>query len=134
MVLWCDVVARLQVKLALGGCDELPKVLKGKPVPQGVFAKPLAMLGDNRCALREALAAVSCEPDGAHGAMLQHDIPAVTLADAAVRGTRKISEDAAVATELLFRAFNNMSQRFNQCYYFYFFVDCANFRFVPVSQ
>ena len=82
----------------------------------------------------QALAAVSCEPDGAHGAMLQHDIPAVTLADAAVRGTRKISEDAAVTAELLFRAFNNMTQRFNQCYYFYFFVDCATFRFVPVSQ
>ena len=32
-----------------------------------VFARPLAELGRYRCALREAVAAASCEPDGAHG-------------------------------------------------------------------
>jgi hypothetical protein len=38
-------------------------------------------------------------------------------------GLLQVDSDAMSMVEAIFKVFNNMSQKFNQCFYFYLFVD-----------
>jgi GPI-anchor transamidase subunit GAA1 len=75
---------------------------------------------------RSLLASVSlagaCQPDGAHGLFLKHGIEAVTLRASRERGDARL-EQAPLVVEAIFRTFNSLVQKWNQCFYFYLHVD-----------
>lgn len=84
----------------------------------------------------------SCRPDGAHAVFLRHGIEAVTLKTghndvaAGVRahgGKYSVGREGLLVTEGLFRVLNNLSQKFNQCFYFYLIVNFVNAEFVPLG-
>eukprot|EP00041_Stephanoeca_diplocostata_P031371 m.976364 g.976364 ORF g.976364 m.976364 type:complete len:315 (+) comp23945_c2_seq23:279-1223(+) len=95
-----------------------------------------AMPRNLRCLAHEAVASFSCESDGAHGVLLSHGIQALTIGSSGERGTRKIEQDAASIVEQLFVVVNNLSQHFNQCFYYYLFTRCgyaASNTFAPLQ-
>lgn len=88
------------------------------------------------CLALEAVAAVRGQSDGAHGVLLAYGIQAVSLGNSNARnGKGSPDNEAATMVEGLFRVLNNMSQRFNQCYYFYIFASTGQggLRFVPLE-
>lgn len=88
-----------------------------------------------RCLVLEAFDAFRGASDGAHGIFLAHGVEAITLGNSNSAGRGEPSKEAATMVEGLFRVLNNMTQRFNQCYYFYIFTGGgkSGLRFVPLE-
>eukprot|EP00039_Didymoeca_costata_P013155 m.195654 g.195654 ORF g.195654 m.195654 type:complete len:678 (-) comp15692_c0_seq6:2151-4184(-) len=120
----------IQASMIVGFHFNIPAVLSPY---ENIHEYPKSLDERLRTLLAHGKAVSSCEPDGPHALLLAHGIEAVTVRASKEKGKLKVHEDAVIFIEGIYRVLNNLVQKFNQCFYFYLFVDGKKSQFIPLS-